>query len=197
VPDPAGVSVRGRELIDLDWGGKLEFINSIVGGAIDTRYLPAILKGVLEKMEEGPITGSYVRDVRVVVYDGKMHQVDSNEISFKLAGLNAFREAFHDASPQLLEPIYDIEIMVPEDLMGDVMTDLQTRRSIIMGIDGKGRYQVIKSRTPLSEMDKYSTTLRSITHGKASFTSTFAEYAVLPREIQNELAKKYKELETA
>ena len=197
MPDPTGVSVRGRELIDLDWGGKLEFINSIVGGAIDTRYLPAILKGVLEKMEEGPITGSYVRDVRVVVYDGKMHQVDSNEISFKLAGLNAFREAFHDASPQLLEPIYDVEIMVPEDLMGDVMTDLQTRRSIIMGIDGKGRYQIIKSRTPLSEMDKYSTTLRSITHGKASFTSTFAEYAVLPREIQNELAKKYKELESA
>ena len=193
MPDPQGVSIRGREIIDLDWGGKLEFINSIVGGAIDTRFLSAILKGVLEKMEEGPITGSYVRDIRVVIYDGKMHQVDSNEISFKLAGLNAFREAFHDASPQLLEPIYDLEVLVPEDLMGDVMTDLQTRRSIIMGIDGKGRYQVIKSRTPLSEMDKYSTTLRSITHGKASFSSTFAEYAVLPREIQNELAKKYKE----
>jgi elongation factor G len=126
-----------------------------------------------------------------------MHQVDSNEISFKLAGMNAFKQAFHEASPQLLEPIYDVEIMVPEDLMGDVMTDLQTRRSIIMGIDGKGRYQIIKSRTPLSEMDKYSTTLRSITHGKASFSSKFAEYVVLPKEIQNQLAKEYRELEEA
>jgi elongation factor G len=197
MPDPTGVSVRGRELIDLDWGGKLEFINCIVGGAIDTRFLPAILKGVLDKMSEGPITGSYVRDVRVIIYDGKMHQVDSNEISFKLAGMNAFKQAFHEASPQLLEPIYDVEIMVPEDLMGDVMTDLQTRRSIIMGIDGKGRYQIIKSRTPLSEMDKYSTTLRSITHGKASFSSKFAEYVVLPKEIQNQLAKEYRELEEA
>jgi elongation factor G len=195
MPDPTGVSIRGREIIDLDWGGKLEFINSIVGGAIDARFLPAILKGVLEKMEEGPITGSYVRDVRVVVYDGKMHPVDSNEISFKLAGLNAFKEAFLESAPQLLEPIYNLQVMVPEDLMGDVMTDLQTRRSIIMGIDAKGRYQVIKSKTPLAELDKYSTTLRSITHGKASFSSEFAEYAIVPREIQDELAKSYREEE--
>lgn len=197
MPDPTGVSIRGRELIDLKWGGKLEFINCIVGGAIDARFLPAILKGVLEKMEEGPITGSYVRDVRVVVYDGKMHAVDSNEISFKLAGLNAFKEAFLESAPQLLEPIYDLEVMVPEDLMGDVMTDLQSRRSIIMGIDAKGRYQVIKSKTPLAEMDKYSTALRSITHGKASFTSTFSEYAIIPNDIQQKLAKDYRELENA
>jgi len=197
MPDPKGVSIRGRDLIDLEWGGKLEFINCIVGGAIDARFLPAILKGVLEKMEQGPITGSYVRDVRVVVFDGKMHPVDSNEISFKLAGLNAFKQAFLESSPQLLEPIYDVEVMVPEDLMGDVMTDLQTRRSIIMGIDSKGRYQVIKSRTPLSELDKYSTTLRSITHGRASFSLNFAEYAVLPRDIQKQLAKSYLEEENA
>lgn len=197
MPDPTGVNIRGREIIDLDWGGKLEYINCIVGGAIDIRFLPAILKGVMEKMEEGPLTGSYVRDVRVVIYDGKMHPVDSNEISFKLAGLNAFKKNFLNASPQLMEPIYDLEVMVPEDLMGDVMTDLQSRRSIIMGIDSKGKYQVIKSRTPLAELHKYSTALRSITHGQASFKSSYAEYAIVPSDLMKELIKEYEEEEVS
>ena len=196
MPDPEGVSIRGRELIDLDWGGKLEYINSIVGGAIDTRFLPAILKGVVEKLEQGPLTGSYVRDVRVIIYDGKMHPVDSNEISFKLAGLNAFKENFLNASPQLMEPINELEVLVPEDYMGDVMTDLQARRSIIMGIDSKGKYQVIKSKTPLAELDKYSTSLRSITHGRATFNTRFSEYAIVPGEIMNQLIKEYNEEET-
>jgi elongation factor G len=171
----------------------MEFFYCIVGGAIDTRFLRAIVKGILEKMEEGPITGSYVRDIRVIIYDGKMHAVDSNEISFKLAGLNAFKENFLNASPQLMEPIHNLEVMVPEDLMGDVMTDLQSRRSIIMGIDGKGKYQIIKTKTPLAELDKYSTALRSITHGRASFTSKFSEYAIVPGDLMKQLIKDYKE----
>jgi len=195
MPDPQGLSIRGRELIDLDWGGKLEYINCVVGGAIDTRFLPAILKGVIEKLEQGPLTGSYVRDVRVIVYDGKMHPVDSNEISFKLAGLNAFKENFLNASPQLMEPINELEVVVPEDYMGDVMTDLQSRRSIIMGIDSKGKYQVIKSKTPLAELDKYSTTLRSITHGRATFNTKFSEYAIVPGDIMDQLIKEYREEE--
>jgi elongation factor G len=191
MPDPSNHPVRGREVIDLPWGGKLEFISSIVGGAIDARFMPAILKGIMEKMEEGPITGSYVRDVRVVVYDGKMHPVDSNEISFKLAGLNAFKQAFLAASPQLLEPIQDLEVLAPEDVVGDIMTDLQSRRSIIQGIEAKGNYQVIKSKTPLSELNRYSTTLRSISHGMASFSSEFAEFSAVPGDLQKKLAQDF------
>lgn len=187
--------VRGTETIDLPWGGKLEFNNCIVGGAIDTRFLPSILKGVMEKMNEGPLTGSYVRDVRVYVYDGKMHPVDSNDISFKIAGMMAFKEAFHQAQPQLLEPIHDVEVHVPEELMGDVMSDLQSRRSIITGMDSHGHYQVIKARTPLSELDGYSTTLRSITQGRAKAITTFAEYAAVPPDIQKKLTEDYKKHE--
>lgn len=189
MPEPNEFSVRGKEIIDLDWGGKLVFYNCIVGGVIDARFIPSILKGVMEKMEQGPITGSYVRDVRVMVYDGKMHPVDSNDISFKIAGMMAFKEAFMKAEPQLLEPIYDLEVMVPEEMMGDVMGDLQTRRSLIMGIDSKGNYQVIKARTPLAELDKYSTSLRSMTQGRASFSQQFADYVAVPFEIQQKLAK--------
>jgi elongation factor G len=174
----------------------LEFNNCIVGGAIDARFLPSILKGIMEKMTEGPLTGSPVRDVRVYVFDGKMHPVDSNDISFKIAGMMAFKEAFHQAQPQLLEPIYDIEVHVPEDLMGDVMSDLQSRRSIIMGMDTAGQYQVIKARTPLAELDGYSTTLRSITQGRAKFKTSFAEYAVVPPDIQKKLSDEYRKAET-
>ncbi len=190
-PDPTEYSVRKKEEIELEWGGKLVFYNCIVGGVIDQRYIPSILKGVLEKMEEGPITGSYVRDVRVSVYDGKMHPVDSNDISFKIAGRMAFKDAFLQASPKLLEPVNELEVMVPEDLMGDVMTDLQTRRSVILGMDTKGNYQVIKAKTPLAELDRYTTTLRSLTQGKANFTSKFAEYAPVPHDIQQGLASEY------
>lgn len=187
--------IRGTEVVDLPWGGKLEFNNCITGGAIDARFLPAILKGVMEKMNEGPLTGSYVRDVRVFVYDGKMHPVDSNDISFRIAGMMAFKEAFHQAQPQLLEPIYDVEVQVPEDLMGDVMSDLQSRRSMITGMDAIGANQVIKARTPLSELDGYSTSLRSITQGRAKVKTTFAEYAPVPPEIQKKLSEDYRKTE--
>lgn len=193
--EPAEFSVRGKEVIDLEWGGKLVFYNCIVGGVIDTRFIPSILKGVMEKMEEGPITGSYVRDVRVMVYDGKMHAVDSNDISFKIAGMMAFKEAFLKAEPLLLEPIYDIEIRMPEEVMGDVMSDLQTRRSLIVGMDSTGNYQVIKAKTPLAELDRYSTSLRSLSQGRASFTQRFAEFAPVPFELQQKLAKHTQEAE--
>ena len=189
MPEPTEYSVRGKEVIDLDWGGRLVFYNCIVGDVIDVRFIPSILKGVMEKMEEGPITGSYVRDVRVMVYDGKMHPVDSNDISFKIAGMMAFKDAFMQAEPQLLEPICDLEVLVPEEIMGDVMGDLQTRRSLIMGIDTKGNYQVIKARTPLAELNKYSTSLRSLSQGRASFNQKFADYVPVPSEVQQKLAK--------
>lgn len=196
MPEPTEFTVRGKEVIDLEWGGKLVFYNCIVGGVIDARFIPSILKGVMEKMEEGPITGSYVRDVRVMVHDGKMHPVDSNDISFKIAGMMAFKDAFMKAEPQLLEPIYDLEVRVPEEIMGDVMGDLQTRRSLIVGIDTNGNYQVIKAKTPLAELDRYSTSLRSLSQGRASFSQQFAEYLPVPFEIQQKLAKELAEVET-
>jgi elongation factor G len=197
MPEPTDYSIRGKEVIDLDWGGKLVFYNCIVGGVIDARFIPSILKGVMEKMEEGPITGSYVRDVRVMVFDGKMHPVDSNDISFKIAGMMAFKDAFMRAEPQLLEPIYDVEISLPEEVMGEVMGDLQTRRSLIMGIDSKGNYQVIKARTPLAELDRYTTTLRSLSQGRASFRQRFAEFSPVPFDLQQKLAAQTHELELA
>lgn len=196
MPEPTEFTVRGKEVTDLEWGGKLVFYNCIVGGVIDARFIPSILKGVMEKMEEGPITGSYVRDVRVMVHDGKMHPVDSNDISFKIAGMMAFKDAFMKAEPQLLEPIYDLEVRVPEEIMGDVMGDLQTRRSLIVGIDTDGNYQVIKAKTPLAELDRYSTSLRSLSQGRASFSQRFAEYLPVPFEIQQKLAKELAEVET-
>lgn len=195
MPEPKGISVREKEVIDLPWGGKLVFYNCIVGGVIDQRFIPSIQKGIMEKMNEGPLTGSYVRDVRVMVYDGKMHPVDSNDISFKIAGMMAFKDAFVQADPKILEPIHDLEVYVPEELMGDVMSDLQTRRAIITGMDAKGRYQVIKARTPLAELDRYSTTLRSITQGRASFNGKFAEYTHVPMEVQRKLIDEYKKQE--
>ncbi|HTF21256.1 MAG TPA: elongation factor G [Chryseolinea sp.] len=189
MPEPKEFNVRGKEVIDLPWGGKLVFYNCIVGGVIDARFIPSILKGVMEKMEEGPITGSRVRDVRVMVYDGKMHPVDSNDISFKIAGMMAFREAFMKSEPQLLEPIYDLEVLVPEDVMGEVMGDLQTRRTLIMGMDNRDNYQVIKARTPLAMLDRYSTTLRSLSQGRARFTQHFSDYASVPADVQQKLSK--------
>ncbi|MGF1638364.1 MAG: elongation factor G [Cyclobacteriaceae bacterium] len=189
MPEPTEFSVRGKEEIKLPWGGKLIFYNCIVGGVIDQRYIPSIQKGIMETMEEGPITGSYVRDIRVMVHDGKMHPVDSNDISFKIAGAHAFSQAFKEADPKILEPIYDVEVMVPEDLMGEVMTDMQGRRSIIQGMDGRDNYKVISAKIPLAELHKYTTTLRSITQGKASFTAKFADYAPVPFEIQQKLSE--------
>ena len=186
--DPTNLTVRGKDEIDLPWGGKLLFYNCIVGGVIDAKYLPSILKGVMEKMQEGPITGSYVRDVRVMVFDGKMHAVDSNDISFKIAGAQAFKEAFKEANPLIMEPLYDMEILVPEELMGEVMSDLQSRRSVIQGMESQGRYQIIRAVTPLSEQHNYSTTLKSLTQGRASFRCGFREYAAVPHDLQQKLA---------
>ncbi len=192
MPNPEGLSVRGKDLHDLDWGGNLEFVNCIVGGVIDQRFLPAILKGVMEKMVVGPLTGSYVRDIRVTVYDGKMHPVDSNEAAFKTAGMMVFKENFVQAAPKLLEPIYDIKVKVPEDFVGDVMSDLPSRRGVILGVDTEGRYQVINARMPLAELDKYATALRSMTQARATYTSEFAEYQSVPANIQEELIAAYK-----
>ena len=187
MPEPTEYKVRKKEEVDLDWGGKLVFYNCIVGGVIDERYIPAVQKGVLELMNEGPLTKSYIMDVRVMLYDGKMHPVDSNDISFKIAGKMAFRDAFMNAKPKLMEPVQELEVIVPEDLMGDVMTDLQGRRSVVLGVEAKGNYQVIKTKTPLAELDRYSTSLLSITQGKGSFTSRFSEYSIVPSDIQTKI----------
>ena len=185
------MNIKGKEEIDLEWGGKLVFINSVVGGAIDTRFMPAILKGVMERMERGPLTGSYARDVRVIVYDGKMHPVDSNELSFMLAARNAFSLAFKEAAPKILEPIYDLEVYVPADFMGDVMSDLQGRRALIMGMDTEAGYQKLQAKIPLKELANYSISLSSITGGRASFTTKFASYELVPNDIQNQLIKEH------
>lgn len=187
--------IRGTEEHQLSWGGKLVFNNCIVGGSIDARFMPAILKGIMEKMEEGPLTGSYARDIVVNIYDGKMHPVDSNELAFKLAGRNAFKEAFKNAGPKILEPIYDVEVIVPADRMGDIMTDLQGRRAVIMGMDSEGNYQKIKAKVPLAEMNRYSTALSSLTSGSGSYSLKFAEYAQVPGDVQTTLLKAYEEQE--
>jgi elongation factor G len=191
MPEPSGFTVRGREVFNLDWGGKLVFYNCIVGGAIDTRFLPSILKGVMEKMHEGPLTGSYVRDVRVSVYDGKMHPVDSNDISFKIAGLQAFRQAFREADPQILEPINYVEVVCPEDLTGSVMGDLQSRRGIVEGMDIEGHFQKIIAKVPLAEMHDFSSSLRSITQGRAKFKMKFDSYQPMSFDMQRKLSEEY------
>jgi elongation factor G len=200
MPDPVkykvngkeiNVSVRGKEEHELPWGGMLVYYNCIVGGSIDNRFLPAILKGIMEKMEEGPLTGSYARDIRVAVYDGKMHPVDSNEISFRLAGRNAFREAFKNAGPRILEPIYDVEVLVPSERMGDVMSDLQGRRALIEGMTSEKGFEKIRAKVPLAEMAKYSTALSSLTNGRATYTMRMAKYEAVPGELQDKLLKAY------
>src|SRR3954468_5234176 len=191
MPEPKDLTVRGRDTHNLDWGGKLVFYNCIVGGAIDARFLPSVLKGVMEKMHNGPLTGSYARDIRVSVYDGKMHPVDSNDISFKIAGLQAFRQAFKDADPQILEPIYKVEVLCPDDLTGAVMGDLQTRRAIVEGIDAEGHFQKVVAKVPLAEMDGYSSSLRSLSQGRAKFRSRFFEYTAVPFELQRKLMDEY------
>lgn len=181
------ITPRGKEEVNLEWGGKLVFINSVVGGAIDTRFMPAILKGVMSRMEQGPLTGSYARDVRVIVYDGKMHPVDSNEVSFMLAGRNAFSAAFREAGPKILEPIYDVEVFMPSEKMGDVMSDLQGRRGMIVGMTSENGYEKLQAKVPLSEMSSYATTLSSLTGGRASFIMKFASYELVPGDLQQKL----------
>ena len=190
------ITVRGTEEIPLEWGGKLVFINSIVGGSIDARFLPAIMKGIMSRLEQGPLTGSYARDVRVIVYDGKMHPVDSNEISFMLAGRNAFSEAFKNAGPKILEPIYDVEVFVPSDRMGDVMGDLQGRRAMIMGMSSEKGFEKLAAKVPLKEMSSYSTALSSLTGGRASFIMKFASYELVPTDVQDKLIKDFEAKQT-
>ena len=185
------MSVRDKQEIPLEWGGKLVVYNCIVGGAIDARFIPAIVKGLMDRMEQGPLTGSYARDVRVCIYDGKMHPVDSNEISFRLAGRNAFSEAFKNANPKILEPVYDVEVLVPSDKMGDVMSDLQGRRAIIMGMESEKGLEKISAKVPLKEMASYSTALSSITGGRSSFSMKFASYELVPGDVQDKLLKAY------
>ncbi len=187
------MSVRDTQELPLSWGGKLVVHNCIVGGAIDARFIPAIVKGLMDRMEQGPLTGSYARDVRVCIYDGKMHPVDSNEISFRLAGRNAFSEAFRNANPKVLEPVYDVEVMVPGDVMGDVMSDLQGRRAIIMGMSSDNGFEKISARVPLKEMSSYSTALSSITGGRSAFTMKFASYELVPADVQEKLLEEYAE----
>jgi elongation factor G len=200
MPDPTSftfggqefkMNIKSKEEKDLSWGGKLVFINSVVGGAIDLRFMPAILKGVMDCMERGPLTGSYARDVRVIVYDGKMHPVDSNELSFTLAARHAFSDAFKAAGPKILEPIYDLEVYVPSDYMGDVMSDLQGRRAIIMGMDAEAGYQKLSAKIPLKELANYSVALSSLTGGRASFNAKFASYELVPNDIQQKLVAEH------
>lgn len=190
------INVKGTEEVPLEWGGKLVFVNSIVGGSIDARFLPAILKGIMARMEQGPLTGSYARDVRVIVYDGKMHPVDSNEISFMLAGRNAFSEAFKNAGPKILEPIYDVEVFVPFDKMGDVMGDLQGRRAMIMGMSSEKGFEKLVAKVPLKEMSSYSTALSSLTGGRASFIMKFSSYELVPTDVQDKLIKDFEAKQT-
>jgi elongation factor G len=189
MPEPEGFNIRGKEEIDLPWGGKLIYYNCIVGGVIDARFLPSILKGIMEVMEDGPLTGSFARDIRVMVFDGRMHAVDSNDISFKIAAAHAFKAAFLDANPRLMEPVNDLEVLVPEEMMGNVMTDLQSRRSIIIGMDSVGKYQRIKAKTPQAELHTFSTTLRSLSQGKGTFSTKFATFEQVPTNVQQELIK--------
>ena len=189
MPDPSGLTVRGKEIIDLDWGGKLVFYNCIVGGAIDTRFLPSILKGVMEKMNNGPLTGCYARDIRVSVFDGKMHPVDSNDISFKIAGLHAFRQAFMLAKPQLLEPVYKLTVFCPDEQVGAVMGDLQTRMGIVEGMEAENHFQKISARVPLAQMHQYSSSLRGLTQGRARYSMKFEEYMPVAYEAQQKLVE--------
>ena len=185
------VNIKGKEEYDLEWGGKLQYYNSIVGGAIDARFMPAILKGIMEKMDEGPLTGSYARDIRVTIYDGKMHPVDSNEISFKLAARNAFKEAFRNAGPKIMEPIYSVEVLTPSEYMGSVMSDLQNRRAMIMGMESDKGFDRLNARVPLAELYRYSTTLSSLTSGAATYTMKFDSYEQVPSDVQDKLLKAY------
>ncbi|MCQ2136869.1 MAG: elongation factor G, partial [Bacteroidales bacterium] len=190
------LNIKGKEEETLSWGGKLEFYNCVVGGAIDASFMPAIKKGIMQKMEEGPLTGSYARDIRVFVYDGKMHPVDSKEIAFILAARNAFKEAFRNAGPKIMEPIYNVQVMTPADYMGACMSDLQNRRALIEGMGTDRGFSVLKARVPLAELYKYSTTLSSITSGSATFTMEFAEYQTVPADVQQKLIQAYMEEET-
>lgn len=193
MPNQTKYPIRDTQEYPLEWGGKLVFNNCIVGGSIDARFMPAILKGIMEKMEQGPLTGSYARDIVVNIYDGKMHPVDSNETAFKIAGRTAFREAFKLAAPKIKEPIYDVAVTVPTESQGGVMTDLQGRRAIVMGMDAEGKYTTLRAKAPLAEMNRYCTALSSLTSGRGTFSMAFSSYELVPADVQQALLKAYEE----
>jgi elongation factor G len=197
MPEHSDLKIREVEEIDLDWGGKLVFRNCIVGGVIDNRFMPAILKGIMEKMENGPLSSCRVRDIRISVYDGAMHSVDSNDAAFRSAAIMAFRDGFMRAAPKLLEPIYTIEVTIPADYMGDVMSDISTRRGQIMGMDSEGSIQKIEAQVPLEELDHYATRLKSLTQGSAGFSRRFSHYAEAPREVQQKVIEQTKKQQEA
>ena len=185
------LNIKSSESYDLEWGGKLEFFNCVVGGAIDVGFMPAILKGVNEKMSEGPLTGSYARDIRVYVYDGKMHPVDSKEIAFIVAGRNAFKEAFRNAGPKIMEPIYNVDIITPSEFVGPCMSDLNTRRGMIIDQEMDGNFTILHAKVPLAELYRYSTTLSSLTGGSATFSMNFSDYQPVPGDVQTKLLAEY------
>ena len=185
------LNIKSSESYDLEWGGKLEFFNCVVGGAIDVGFMPAILKGVNEKMSEGPLTGSYARDIRVYVYDGKMHPVDSKEIAFIVAGRNAFKEAFRNAGPKIMEPIYNVDIITPSEFVGPCMSDLNTRRGMIIDQEMDGNFTILHAKVPLAELYRYSTTLSSLTGVSATFSMNFSDYQPVPGDVQTKLLAEY------
>jgi elongation factor G len=189
MPDPSDLNVRNKDIEELTWGGHLAYYWCIVGGTIDAKFSNAIKKGIMNQMEEGPLTGSHCQNICVCIYDGKMHPVDSNDMAFMIAASQAFKTAFRNAKPQLLEPIYDLTVLCPDEYMGDIMSDLQTRRAIIQGMGAEGHYQKISAKVPLAEMYKYSSTLRSLSQGRAKFTRKFSEYLPVMPNIQDKIIK--------
>lgn len=189
MPEHSDLKVREVEEIELEWGGKLIFRNCIVGGVIDNRFMPAILKGIMEKMENGPMSNCRVRDIRVSVYDGSMHSVDSNDAAFRTAGLKAFKNGFMKAAPQLMEPIYDVVVTVPAKYTGDVMSDLSTRRGQVQGMNAEGSIQNVEVQVPLHELDHYATHLKSLTQGSANYSRSFSHYASVPHDVQDKVVK--------
>lgn len=193
MPPPKDLNVRSEQALELEWGGTLKFLWCIVGGSIDAKYQNAIIKGVMKTLENGPMTGSFARDIRISVYDGKMHSVDSNDMAFMLASAQCVKTAFVQAGPVILEPMFDIEVLCKDDVMGDIMSDLQSRNAMIMGMDADGHYQKIKARLPLRMLYKYSSTLRSLSQGRAKHIRKFAEFSKVSREVQEQLVSAHKQ----
>jgi elongation factor G len=172
------------KLEPLPRGGGYEFVNQVVGGAIPRQYIPAVEKGIVEAMEEGVLAGYPVVDVRVTVYDGSYHTVDSSEMAFKIAGSLAFKKGVLQANPGLLEPIMTVEVAVPDESMGDVIGDLNSKRGRVLGVETKGKGQVIKAQVPLAEMLEYATQLKAITSDRGDYTMEFSHYDELPPHLK-------------
>ncbi|MDD5231098.1 MAG: elongation factor G, partial [Candidatus Marinimicrobia bacterium] len=173
-------------------GAGVEFTNTLVGQNVDRVFVPSVEKGVRSACEEGILAGYHVTDVKAVFYDGKMHPVDSKDIAFQIAGKSAFKECFMSGNPILLEPIYNLEVIVPEEFMGDVMGDISVRRGKIQGMDAEGPFQKINAKVPLAELYRYSTALRSMTQGRGMHRQSFSHYEQMPKEAQDKVVESYK-----